>query len=135
MLAYTVAATQSAIADELWLDSPGDAPTQLAGVSVTGGFAWSPDGRTIAVGTGQRLVPGGFSGALEVVSASGGATTTWYQAGDNVVEPAGWWPDGRGLLFWLDIQGSASLAADGLALDSQSAGGQPVQLATTLVNP
>jgi hypothetical protein len=40
-----------------------------------------------------------------------------------------------GLLYWFDSQGSASLAADRLPPYSLSAGGQPDQLATTLVQP
>lgn len=46
---------------------------------------------------------------------------------------AAFWPDGKGLLFWDDPLYSASLAADGLPLESVAPGGRPRTLATTLV--
>lgn len=39
-----------------------------------------------------------------------------------MLELAGWWPDGHGLLYWPDYQGSASIAADGLPLDAIALG-------------
>jgi hypothetical protein len=36
----------------------------------------------------------------------------------NGFEPASWWPNGGGILYWFDPDFSASIAADGLALDS-----------------
>ena len=60
-----------------------------------------------------------------------------YTLADNgYVELAGWWPDGRGLLFWSDPAGSASIAADGLDLDSLELSTLELRtLATTLVHP
>jgi hypothetical protein len=87
------------------------------------GVAWSPDGRTLAAGVGEtRGGPGSNSfhwvGDLETLPASGGQAAIVRSWAGGLLELAGWWPDGSGLLYWPDPQGSASLAADGLPLDS-----------------
>jgi Tol biopolymer transport system component len=41
-----------------------------------------------------------------------------------VLELAGWWPHGSGLLYWTEPSGSASLAADGLPLSVVSLPGR-----------
>jgi TolB protein len=46
-----------------------------------------------------------------------------------------WWPDGKGVLYWLDPLGSASLAADGMMLYSLRRAGKPRPLVTTLGYP
>lgn len=49
---------------------------------------------------------------------------------------AGWWPDGKGLLYWVDPSHSASLAVDGLGLFSLRLGDtKPKALTNSLVNP
>ena len=87
------------------------------------GAAWSPNGKTLAVGKGATSgKPGSNSfhwiGQLETLPASGGPATAIRSWDAGLLELAGWWPDGSGLLYWPDPQGSASLAADGLPLDS-----------------
>ncbi len=87
------------------------------------GAAWSPNGKTLAAGKGETSgQPGSDSfhwiGKLETLPASGGPATVVRSWAGGLLELAGWWPDGSGLLYWPDPQGSASLAADGLPLDS-----------------
>jgi Tol biopolymer transport system component len=99
----------------------------LSAPAITG-VAWSPDGKTLAAGASETSgQPGSNSfhwvGELETMPASGGTGTVVRSWADGLLELAGWWPDGSGLLYWPDPQGSASLAADGLPLDS-------IQLAT-----
>lgn len=48
------------------------------------------------------------------------------------IELVGWWPDSKGLVYRLDPQFSASLAADGLPLYTLRLGGTPRALPTTL---
>jgi Tol biopolymer transport system component len=87
----------------------------------TGGYltgpAWSPDGTRVAVGIGT-FSSGQWHSALDVLSVSGGPALVVTASTGNVLDLAGWWPDGSGLLYWLDYQGSGSIAADGLPLDS-----------------
>ena len=87
------------------------------------GAAWSPNGKTLAAGMGETSgQPGSNSfhwiGRLETLPASGGPATVVRSWSGGLLELAGWWPDGSGLLYWPDPQGSASLAADGLPLDT-----------------
>lgn len=87
---------------------------------------WSPDGRQIAFVKGD---------AVYTVPSAGGAVQQRYLARAAGIRLAGWWPDGRGLLFWLDPLHSASLAADGLKLYSLPlAGGAPRPLVRTLTH-
>jgi len=104
------------------------APTGQPRILITGGYltepGWSPDGRRLAVGLGT-FTGGQWHSALDVLSVTGGAPAVVTATTQNVLELAGWWPDGQGLLYWLDYQGSASIAADGLPLDSVALGGRP----------
>ncbi|HEX3898431.1 MAG TPA: hypothetical protein VHW74_04615 [Mycobacteriales bacterium] len=81
------------------------------------GFAWSPAGDRLAVGrdvfTGS---PGAWVSKVITIDTSTDARHTVTTAKGNVFKVAGWWPDGSGVLTWLDYQGSSSLAADGLPL-------------------
>jgi TolB protein len=85
-------------------------------------FAWSPDGKTIAVSRAGRGQPvAGF----DVVDADGSnaravdfePATRDYGAGNvNPLLFAGWQPDGSATLVWVDEGGSGSIAQDGLEL-------------------
>ena len=101
----------------LWEDVPGHGATAVPGITpFFGGFAWSPDGSHLAVVTGhpgKANGPGPLS-VLQVVPVAGGSPTTWFESTQNGIDIAGWWPNGNGLLFWIDTDNSASLAADGL---------------------
>src|ERR1700733_335601 len=86
----------------------------------------------------RRGQPGGNSfhwvGDLETLPASGGPAAVVRSWAGGLLELAGWWPDGSGLLYWPDSQGSASLAADGLPLDSiQLGSGAPRTLVATML--
>jgi Tol biopolymer transport system component len=100
--------------------------------SYVSGVAWSPDGHLIAsgvyAGTPRR-------GTLDLLSPAGGTPTVVTSSKFDVLELAGWWPAGSGLLYWTDTGGSASLAADGLPLGTVSlAGHRPRQLTRMLVH-
>ena len=121
----------------LWEDVPGHRATAVPGITpFFGGFAWSPDGTRLAVSTGHAGNGHGIDllSTLEVIPTGGGTPVTWYQTTSDVIEVASWWPNGRGLLYWLDTDGSSSVAADGLVLYTQAAGSPPRPLATTLVD-
>ena len=101
-------------------------------------FAWSPDGKEIAVAG----VPAGSGraarGRVYTVDVATGVVTLRYalprQAGISPILLAGWWPDGNGLLYWVDPMASASIMADGLTLYSLDLStDRPRRLADTLV--
>lgn len=98
-------------------------------------LSWSPDGRTLAVTTAARGASGPEVGRIQLVPVAGGPARSFVTAAGDTYDLAGWWPDGKGLLYWTDPQGSASIAADGLLLSSQATGGPARPLATTLVHP
>jgi Tol biopolymer transport system component len=92
-------------------------PRTLATGETLTGPVWSPDGTRLAVGVGS-FAAGQWHSRLDVAGLAGGPPAVAAATTGNVLELAGWWPDGQGLLYWLDFQGSASIAADGLPLDS-----------------
>jgi hypothetical protein len=106
-------------------------------------FSVAPSGNALAVSYRQGPPPAGnrppaWKGVLAVVplnGVNGGPRRVVYTLpqGGYVLLGPGWWPDGKGLLFWDDPAGSASIAADGLSLDSLDlATGRVSTLATTL---
>jgi Tol biopolymer transport system component len=100
-------------------------------------FAWSPSGTTLAVGFGLR--PAGptdrLVGVLDLVHLDGTEPQAVVKVPGAPVEVATWWPDGKGVVFWRDSDGSSSLAADGLPLESVDLStGHVRTLATTLVH-
>lgn len=98
------------------VDTSGRART-LAAAPLISGFAWAPDGRRVAVAVNHfENAPGKWDSRLATYAARGGRGRTVTNTLGNVLDVAGWWPDGSGVLAWLDYQGSASLAADGLPL-------------------
>ena len=71
----------------------------------------------------ETLWSGGqYHSGLDVLSLAGGPPTVVTATTANVLDLAGWWPAGSGLLYWFDFQGSGSIAADGLPLDSVAFG-------------
>jgi Tol biopolymer transport system component len=86
------------------------------------GPAWSPDGARIAVGV-ATFTGGQWHSTLDLLGLTGGPPTVVTASSANVLEVAAWWPDGAGQLYWPDVQGSASIAADGLPLYSVVTGG------------
>jgi Tol biopolymer transport system component len=137
VLSSNATTAASASPPSVWLYTPGRAlsarPSALPAAS---GVLWSPDGTELA-GALFRFngAPGSYTSMLTVAPVNGGAAVTWVTTTQGVLEPTSWWPDGKGLLYWFDTQGSASIAADGLPLMSVAEAGRPEQLATTLVWP
>jgi TolB protein len=118
----------------LWLVSVDGAPERF--VSPEGGvtsFAWRPDAKALAYAATTSRPGAAPSDTLYVRTIDGGAETSEFTAEGDGIMLAGWWPDGRGLLFWRDPQHSTSMAADGLPLFSLRLGtGAPASLETTL---
>lgn len=122
----------------IWLVTPQGVRHELPGTSQAANFVWSPDGRKLAFsGYGQY-------GALEADSVAGGSPVLWQAEHNNPAYPqlfnpdipAGWLPKGGGLLFWIDLDNSASLEADGLPLYLVADPDGPSSLlGTTLVKP
>ncbi|MDA8061717.1 MAG: hypothetical protein M0T80_04650, partial [Actinomycetota bacterium] len=91
-------------------------PSGLAGAHVTG-IAWSPAGTTLAVSADFYRDDRGEIALL--AGAGGGApvhAVVVRSASNDGEDLVGWWPSGRGLLYWADPYFSASLAADGTPL-------------------
>lgn len=109
--------------------------TPLLSAAEISGFAWSPNGLQIAVGSDRfGGAPGVWRSKLVAIDAESFFRHTITTATGNVLEVAGWWPDGSGVLTWLDHQGSASLAADGLPLyDITVANGHRRKLASSML--
>jgi hypothetical protein len=99
-------------------------------------LCWSPDGKSLAYSATLGNNPGG-SDALYTIAIDGGQVKEQMVAAPmNGMIIAGWWPDGKGLLYWLDPSFSASIKADGLALWSLRLGdSQPKLLANSLTYP
>jgi TolB protein len=101
-------------------------------------FSWAPSGTALAVSYRTATEPNqpqAEKGFIKISPVDGQAGRTVYTLADyGYAVLAGWWPDGKGLLFWNDPAGSASIAADGLALDSLELSDMKLRsLATTLV--
>jgi hypothetical protein len=108
-------------------------PRIFASFSALIGFSWAPAGNSLAIS--YRTSPtAGFKGVLEISPLEGASPRTVYTLPQGgYVEPASWWPNGNGIIFWSDPVGSASIAADGLSLETLDlATGKATDLATTL---
>jgi hypothetical protein len=84
------------------------------------GFAWAPNGLHVAASL-NTAPSGKWDSRLVSIDARSARQRTITTDQGDVLDVAGWWPDGSGVLTWLDYQGSASLAADGLPLLDVSA--------------
>ncbi|MGH2411494.1 MAG: hypothetical protein ACRDGS_14180, partial [Chloroflexota bacterium] len=115
----------------VWLASPTTPPHLLA--SGASGPAWSPDGSLLAIEMGRHGKSGaGSVSTLATIPAGGGPITKHASAQNSGIIFAGWWPNGQGLLYMVDPDFSASIAADGLPLYSVPLRGRPKKLTTTL---
>jgi dipeptidyl aminopeptidase/acylaminoacyl peptidase len=133
VLAATVYPPSGSVLSQL--DELGPAMAARRVPDASGPAAWSPDGSQLAFASMSGRPPGRFTGLLETMPASGGTPVIRYRSSGNALDLAGWWPNGRGLLGWIDEDSSASLAADGLPLVSVPLSGKPATLGTTLVYP
>ena len=91
---------------------------------------WSPDGTRLAYSQETPRIPE-LRASLWIVDVdSPGEPTELYSSTTDGIVTAGWTADGDNVLFWRDIQFSASMMADGLPLEAIPAqGGQPLALA------
>jgi hypothetical protein len=114
--------------------TPAGRPKVLAVGSYVSGVAWSPRGLRVAAGVSVFLRGSGWHSTLESLNPAAGRPKVVAASTGSVLELAGWWPDGSGLLYWFDPQGSGSIAADGLPLDNVSlATGRSRQLVRSML--
>ncbi len=122
---------QPKAASSVWLVTPSGKPRLLISGAV--GPAWSPNGKMVAAVIRR---PGALGApaveSLATISATGGPLTPLITAGQSGIVFQGWWPNSQGLLFQVDPNYSASIAADGLPLYSVSLHGKPKLLTPTL---
>lgn len=100
----------------------GISPVQLVPVhgttrTVPGGlsstFFWAPNGKTLAIAVTAR------GGSTRIYTVSGSTVRSYAVPGVgryDLAKLAGWWPNGGGILYWIDPMGSGSIAADGMQL-------------------
>ena len=99
------------------------------------GLAWSPDGSWLAF-VEESDLPDRDAKLWLLPSDGSGANVERFGSTTDGIFLAGWTADARFVLYWLDTQFSASLAADGLPLEAvRISGAQPRQLAVTLPVP
>jgi dipeptidyl aminopeptidase/acylaminoacyl peptidase len=90
------------------------------------GVAWSPDGSRIAVGVSRFRKPAtatSWRSEIDVYSPRGSKLRMQAAHHGGIIEVTRWWPDGSGVLGWIDPMGSGSIAADGLPLYDFTADG------------
>ncbi len=118
--------------DGLWLIPTSGSSRRLVSATV-GSFAWSLDGKMLAYTVSR---PGAIDSVFTVEIESGlaqevrldlGRTRIYNNSTNNGITTIGWWADGQGLLIQRDPDHSASLAADGLPLESVPLQGGMVQ--------
>jgi TolB protein len=92
----------------------------------------SPDGQTLAYAATTLSDTENRSDTLYTVAVTGGRPV-WRLAAsqDNRIILAGWWPDGKGLLYWLDPGYSADAMAGGVDLHSLRLGDAAPKLLTS----
>jgi TolB protein len=138
-LAFSTVRLPSYTSSDIYLASTSAPARRFATYSNLIDFSWAPSGTALAVS--YRTVPEpdqpqAGKGFIKIAPVDGQAGRTVYTLEDyGYALLDGWWPDGKGLLFWTDPAGSASIAADGLALDSLELSDLKLRsLATTLVH-
>ncbi len=106
----------------VWLVPATGTPHQLSNVAVSTPV-WSPDGKSLAYTVTlpyDSEHPEDRSDALYTIDINGGHPVRRLVAPQAGIwlAGAGWWPNGKGLLYWLDPGHGLSAAADGLDLYS-----------------
>lgn len=125
-----------AMHDGVWLVQAGGEPSQLVQSEGTFHLAWSPDGKSLAYNTTLPSdEPFNRSDALYTIAVDGGQPVEQLVTPQAGIQVTTWWPDGKGLLYWLNPLHSASIAADGMSLLSLRLGeSEPKLLASGLAH-
>lgn len=118
----------------VWLVPAEGEPYQLGQVENGCYLTWSPDGKSLAYTTTLPFdEPQSRSDALYTIDLDGGRPVERLAAPQAGIRIVAWWPDGKGLLYWLNPFHSGSLAADGMGLWSLPLDGtEPILLASGL---
>ncbi len=95
----------------------------------------SPDGKSLAYSVTppyDSKHPEDWSDSLFTIATNGGQPVQRLTAsqGDGIIV-VGWWPDSKGLLYWLDREHSADAMADGVNLYSLRLGNNEPKLLTS----
>lgn len=118
-----------AMPDGVWLVPAEGETRRLVQSERTSHLAWSPDGKSLAY---NAILPSdepyNSSDALYTIAVDGGQPVEHLVAPQAGIQVTAWWPDGKGLLYWLDPLHSASIAADGMGLMSLRLGESAPQL-------
>ncbi len=125
----------------LWLVPVDGKPQQVQNARNFTDASWSPDGKFLTF-SGNNLPANDPKqsqdrrDALHTINVDNGQIVRHIIAPpDTGIKKAGWWSNGKGLVYWLDPSYSASIAADGLGLWSLRLGdSQPKLLSTGLVH-
>lgn len=120
-------------ADDLlvWDPAANGQPPVVVASSVTS-FVWSSGGRQLAYAVGGATQPAQLV-TYNLVTGTHLMLPYRPPAGTGLLL-AGWWPDGRGLVFWLNPSRSVAAEATGLELASLPlAGDRPYLLGRTFV--
>ncbi|NQS75479.1 MAG: hypothetical protein HQP61_03390 [Peptococcaceae bacterium] len=120
------------MSDGVWLVPVEGEPERLVQSAGTSHLAWSPDGEYLAYNAALPSdEPYDHSDAIYTIAVAGGQPVQQLivpQAGAQVIA---WWPNGKGLLYWLAPLHSASIAADGIGLMSLGLGDSEPQCITS----
>ncbi|MDR3602918.1 MAG: hypothetical protein P4L49_20980 [Desulfosporosinus sp.] len=127
--------------DGLWLVPVEGNPYRIQGTGKYTSYAcWSPDGKFLAYNSSPVLSQDSKlsqerQDTLNTFNLETGQTVRQLiSPAETGIIVAAWWPDCKGLLYWLDPAFSASFAADGLELQSLKLGdSQPKALTYGLV--
>lgn len=118
------------VTDGIWLVPVNEKPRKLVKTGNSEWFAWSPDGKHIAYSVIEDSE--NMSDVLYTIGIDDGKTIKRLDlSGTGTgIEVAKWWPDGQGLLYWINhAVHSSSLRADGLTLWSLNLdGGEPKEI-------
>lgn len=110
--------------------------TRLAEAVNISGLAWSPDGRRIALGLSRFVRPatrGSWRSEILVMSATARHAHSVARDRGGLYVIADWWPDGGGVMAWMDPMGSGSIRADGLPLYDFDVDGGRRRLTTSML--
>lgn len=118
-----------AMPDGVWLVPAEGEQGRLVQSAGTSHLAWSPDGKRLAYNAALPSdEPYNHSDAIYTIAVDGGQPVEQLVTPQAGAQVTAWWPDGKGLLYWLAPLHSASIAADGMGLMSLRLGESESQL-------